>query len=183
MKFESSIGKSKKDKTITLRMIESHEAAAVRATMTEVAASSPYILRTAEDFANMKIEEQVKWIDGHNESERDFLIGAFHEEKIIGLLGFRAFKNEKMKHRGSLGVSLRHEYRGEGVGEILFRRLFELAERIEGLIQIELNVMSENVRAFHLYKKMGFIETGRVPNGFVLSDGSFSDDIAMIKPI
>ena len=183
MKFESSTEKSKKDKIITLRVVESYEAAAVRATMTEVAASSPYILRTAEEFANMKIEEQVKWIEGHNENEKDFLIGAFHDEKIIGLLGFRVYKNNKMKHRGSFGISLRHEYRGEGVGEILLRKLFEVAGRIDGLIQIELNVMSENVRAFHLYKKMGFVETGRTPKGFVLADGTFSDDIAMVRAV
>lgn len=181
MKFEQTKHTTKKNKTITLRMIEVTEAEKLLQAMVEIAATSPYILRTAEDFSKMSIEDEVKWIESSNNNERGFLIGAIHEDKIIGLMNFGAYKNEKMKHRGLLGISIHHEFRGEGIGEIFFNRMLDLAKRIEGLTQAELSVMEKNERAKFLYKKMGFIEVGRMPNAFLLEDGSLSDDITMVR--
>ena len=52
-----------------------------------------------------------------------------------------------------------------------------------GYQYIELGVLSDNKTAQGLYKKMGFEEWGRLPNAFILDDGSTLDEITMYKAI
>lgn len=50
-----------------------------------------------------------------------------------------------------------------------------------GFEQLELGVFADNDRALCLYKKMGFEEIGRIPRAFRLPDGSYIDEITMVK--
>ena len=49
-------------------------------------------------------------------------------------------------------------------------------ERVE---QVELGVYSDNDRARHMYRKMGFREYGMNPRAFKLKDGTYRDEIIM----
>lgn len=44
---------------------------------------------------------------------------------------------------------------------------------------LDLAVMSENLQAYKLYKKVGFEEVGRKPMAFKQLDGRFCDDVQM----
>lgn len=178
--FDSVKILSKKQKEITLRMISPSEAQALLDSMIEIAETSPYILTNAEFFKNTSVEFETNWIDGYNTDPRSVLIVAELQKKIVGILDFKSFKNSKMSHRGILGISLHHSVRGEGIAEKLFQKLFSEIQKIDDLSIVELAVMSDNHQAYHLYKKVGFIEVGRMPRAFKLSDGSFCDDIQMI---
>ena len=48
-----------------------------------------------------------------------------------------------------------------------------------GCEQAELGVYSDNDRARHMYKKMGFKEYGMNPRAFKLKDGTYRDEIIM----
>jgi len=48
-----------------------------------------------------------------------------------------------------------------------------------GYEQAELGVYSDNDRARHMYKKMGFKEYGMNPRAFKLKDGTYRDEIIM----
>ena len=50
-----------------------------------------------------------------------------------------------------------------------------------GAKQLELTVMSENRRAINLYERQGFVAVGRMPNAYLMKDGSFCDEISMVK--
>ncbi|SFQ49689.1 Acetyltransferase (GNAT) family protein [Lachnospiraceae bacterium XBB1006] len=50
-----------------------------------------------------------------------------------------------------------------------------------GMEQLELGVFSDNDRARHLYQKYGFKEYGVNPRAFKLQDGSYRDEIIMVK--
>ena len=58
----------------------------------------------------------------------------------------------------------------------------ELAAQI-GWDQIDLEVVAENVGAQALYKKCGFIETGRRHNALRFDDGTYHDEILMYKTL
>ena len=60
--------------------------------------------------------------------------------------------------------------------------LCELAAAI-GYKQIDLEVVAENKRAQALYKKCGFIESGKRHNALRFDDGSYHDEIIMYKEI
>ena len=83
-------------------------------------------------------------------------------------------------HTGTLGIMLRREMRGQGVGEKLFLKIIEEAHRALGVSIITLRVMGGNQVAQHLYLKCGFEEVGRIRGG-VMHYGNPQDDVFMVK--
>ena len=70
----------------------------------------------------------------------------------------------KHSHRADIGVALKLEIRGKGVGEALMRRTMDLGiRRFRGLETVELSAFAYNDRALALYKKLGFEECARIP--------------------
>lgn len=179
MKFSAETLMTKKNKKITLRMPQPSEAQSVLDCMVEIAESAPYILSTPDSFRAIKLEDESKWINDLNENPAGILIAVEFEGKISGLCDFRPYKNIKMRHRGALGISLHPFLRGEGIGELLFSKLLREIKSIPELRTIELSLMGDNMRAYSLYQKVGFVETGRRKNAFLQPDGSFQDEIYM----
>jgi len=58
---------------------------------------------------------------------------------------------------GSLGIFVLKRYRNRGTGNLLLKYLIQQASK-EKLSKIYLNVFEENKTAYHLYKRVGFIE-------------------------
>lgn len=180
MKFDSVNIVTKNQNKVTLRMIEPSEAQALLSTMVEIAETSPYLLTDANFFRNTSLDFETKWIESYNNDSRSILIIAELKNKIIGLLDFKPYKNARICHRGILGISLHPSVRGEGIGEKLFDKFITEVQKIDDLMIVELKVVGDNQQAYHLYKKMGFVEIGRNPDAFKLADGKFSDDVEMV---
>lgn len=51
----------------------------------------------------------------------------------------------------------------------------------QGYEQAELTVVGGNERAIHLYESFGFTEYGRLKNANKYDDGTYADDILMVK--
>jgi ribosomal protein S18 acetylase RimI-like enzyme len=79
--------------------------------------------------------------------------------EVIGWCDVRPFKLEGFTHCGSLGMGVRKDYRGRGIGERLVRRTIGRAKE-KGLERIELEVFVSNVAAIKLYEKVGFVTEG-----------------------
>ena len=63
---------------------------------------------------------------------------------------------------------------------MMMERMLEIVKEL-GFEQAELIVIGGNDRAYHLYESLGFKETGRVPNANKYDDGTYADDIHMVK--
>jgi RimJ/RimL family protein N-acetyltransferase len=85
----------------------------------------------------------------------------------------------RMSHVGSLGISVKDGYRERGIGQEMMRELERQAPRL-GLESIYLEVFSTNERAIHVYRKMGYAETGRIP-GCIKYRGEYVDSVIMTK--
>lgn len=85
-----------------------------------------------------------------------------------------------MRHRCSVGIALCQRAWGLGIGTALLELLITKAAEC-GYEQMEFDVVSRNVRAIHLYEKMGFIKCGIRPNAIRHKDGMYDDDIIMVK--
>jgi len=86
----------------------------------------------------------------------------------------------KESHKGNIGIALSREMRGKGVGEALMRKTMELAaKRMRGLEMLDLAAFRYNKRALALYKKLGFVRVGRIPDS--VKDGDvYSDEEIMV---
>jgi RimJ/RimL family protein N-acetyltransferase len=79
------------------------------------------------------------------------------------IVGF-AFVKLKNHVYGELGIGIRDDYQGIGIGSKLMDNLIKLAQR-EGLRKIHLSVFVNNYRAIRLYEKFGFKKTKFIKSG------------------
>ena len=84
-------------------------------------------------------------------------------------------------YEGILGIAIKKGYRDLGIGTELIRILILQAEEMNLKI-LTLTVFSTNKRAIHVYQKLGFKESGIIPNN-IFKDGKFIDIIIMFKEL
>lgn len=101
--------------------------------------------------------------------------------KIAGIVNIEKGKY-RQSHVGILGISVRKEYRGIGLGKILMKEVIKLAKKRLKIKLVKLDVFENNKIAINLYKKVGFKIVGRIPK-MNYYNGKFVDDIVMIKEL
>lgn len=117
------------------------------------------------------------------DDERQAMISILDENRIIGNIAIRREgKSRKTSHRCSMGLGILKEFHGFGLGTLLMERGLAFAKEA-GYQCVELGVLADNVAAMGLYKKMGFEESGCIPDAFHLDDGRWIDEISMYKKI
>ena len=101
------------------------------------------------------------------QSITDFLMGAFANERLVGICGYIQEKREKTKHIGEIsGMYVSTDFSGQKIGARLLSNTIQTAFVNSNLEQIILAVADKNIIAKNLYKKYGFVEYGRLNNYF-----------------
>lgn len=86
----------------------------------------------------------------------------------------------KLSHRAMIGIALSKEARGKGIGEALMKATIALTrKRMKGIESIDLFAFDYNKRAQKLYRKLGFVEVGRIPRAVKEGDRYF-DELTMV---
>ena len=143
---------------------------------------SRFITLSEEDGFSSK-ESQEKWIQSTINNNRYFIFSAKIDGKIVGIGNFGQKSNKiRIAHRCDMGVSVLKEYWGLGIATELMKVIVEKAKEVR-FEQIELQVVSENKSARHLYSKFGFYETGYIKNGMKYSDNTYAKLILMQKDL
>lgn len=83
----------------------------------------------------------------------------------------------RCRHAAELGIFVRREHWGKGVGSALMKKAIKLAKEL-GLRKLVLNTTEGNERAIRLYKKFGF-EIEAYKSGYVYVDGSWRKEYIM----
>ncbi|PKA96636.1 diamine N-acetyltransferase [Flavobacteriaceae bacterium MAR_2009_75] len=100
-------------------------------------------------------------------------------DKCLGLIDL--FDFDPQNRRAGVGIIvLDEEQRNKGVGAESLKLLQDYVFKILQLRQLYANVLEENTRSIHLFKKLGFIEAG-VKKDWILSDGKFKNEILFQK--
>ncbi len=84
----------------------------------------------------------------------------------VGILDLWRPVEDVMQHSAMLGMLVRAEYQGMGVGGILMDSMKRLAQRMH-LARVWLTVYEGNEAAQRLYRKVGFEECGKIPGWFL----------------
>lgn len=131
------------------------------------------------------IDQEESWILGFRERPHSILLvadfGKNGRPQVGGELSFNTQARQRMHHRGRLGIGVQPPYRGIGVGEELLTTLLEWAAAEPELERVELSTFPHNTRALNLYRKLGFVEEARLLRAYKLSDGTYYDDVMMVK--
>ncbi|MBU2632374.1 GNAT family N-acetyltransferase [Patescibacteria group bacterium] len=175
-------GKTKKDKNIIIRYIKKEDLKKMWEYINTLSKERTFILFQGEEIS---LEDEEKYLnDQLGKAKQGTLVPllAFCGKELVGIsqLGMNI---KTGKHIGIFGLSVLKKYRGEGIGKTLMEIVLkEAKEKLKGLRIVILSVFQKNCIAINLYKKMGFIEYGKLPEG-VYKDGKYEDEILMYKKI
>lgn len=113
-----------------------------------------------------------------NPREESFVLGAFDDEnQMIGVVGFYREKRVKLRHKATIwGMYVTSQYRRLKVGQSLISEAINIAKSMEGLEQLNLIVVSNNIKAVSLYKTVGFVTYGKEKNAIKCGNKYFDED-------
>jgi L-phenylalanine/L-methionine N-acetyltransferase len=103
------------------------------------------------------------------------------EREVVGSLGLETFPARwRMRHVGSIGMAVRDDWQGKGVGTALMEAALELADNWLNLTRLELRVYVDNAAAIALYEKFGF-EVEGTHRRLAFRDGEYVDALSMAR--
>ncbi|OUQ80105.1 GNAT family N-acetyltransferase [Flavonifractor sp. An10] len=88
--------------------------------------------------------------------------------------------NLRRRHSGGLGIMVRTDCQGQGIGTALLEAVLDLADNWLMLRRVELEVYADNQRAVRLYEKFGFETEGRKREASV-KNGAYVDLLVMAR--
>ena len=104
-------------------------------------------------------------------------IAADENGEIVGLYILHPNNVGRCGHICNASYAVRSGLRGNHIGETLVRDCIVTAKRLGfGILQFNAVVRS-NKPALALYKKLGFVQLGVIPKGFLMKDGTYEDII------
>jgi RimJ/RimL family protein N-acetyltransferase len=104
---------------------------------------------------------------------------AEEDGRIVGHALLRPMDLRAVSHVFRLTIVVHPGHTDRGVGTAMMNALADWARRTPRVRKVELMVRSTNLRARHLYEKLGYVEEGRFRDRIRLPDGKFVDDITM----
>lgn len=106
-----------------------------------------------------------------------FTLGAWLAEKLVGTVSFERDAREKFRHKGLLYRMYVHaDASGSGIGRMLIQETVKQARKMAGLEQINLTVISSNVRAKRLYASQGFASFALEKNALKIGSAYFDEE-------
>ncbi|MCQ1537270.1 GNAT family N-acetyltransferase [Methanosarcina sp. KYL-1] len=154
----------------------------------------PFRLSDAEDINEMRRQEGVRantlalatetlvFTEAflRNFGTDDHVLVAEVDEKVVGMVGIHVFKSARQRHTASLGMMVRTECQGQGIGKKLVENILDLADNWLMLVRIELDVTEDNERAIGLYKSFGFEIEGKKKYS-IIKGGKYADLFMMAR--
>ena len=96
---------------------------------------------------------------------------------LVGLYILHPNNVGRCGHICNASYAVRSDVRGKHIGEILVRHCMQKGREL-GFRILQFNaVVSTNTYALRLYKKLGFVQLGTIPGGFLMKDGHYEDII------
>ncbi len=170
----------KNGKTCTLRSPEPSDAGAMVEYLRQTSGETDFLLRCPEEGV-LSPEEEVQYLESVAAAPRRLMITAFIEGRLLGACGINPVADRlKTRHRASFGIALKKEAWGLGIASAMIAEAAEYAKEM-GYEQLELEVVSVNERAIHLYEKCGFEYYATRQNAFKRKDGSYYTENLMMK--
>jgi len=125
------------------------------------------------------IEEQTQRIRDLLSQDNQIIFVVEHGNQLVGFLGALGGNYSRNHDCVHVVIGIRQEFAGQGIGKELFEALEKWAVDHK-LHRLELTVMSHNVRAIHLYEKMGFKAEGTKKDSLMVN-GKYVDEYYMAR--
>jgi L-phenylalanine/L-methionine N-acetyltransferase len=112
--------------------------------------------------------------------EGHYQLVAAVDGEVVGAIGLHPMSNVRLRHTGSIGMAVRDDWQGKGVGSALMRDVLSLADNWLNLKRVELEVYTDNPAAIALYRKFGFAHEG-IKRAYAFREGQYVDAHMMAR--
>ncbi len=166
----------------SVRELEPDDAEAYKALRIKALSEHPEAFGQSVEEARQQTIEEIRHKIMGWQSTGGFALAAFNAEGgILGMVAVRRPEFEKMRHRGHVwGVYVDSSTRGQGIATKLFEGIIARASNSPGLVQLDIEVVTENTVAFGLYRKMGFEVVGKQPRAIKVN-GRYFDEHLLVR--
>jgi RimJ/RimL family protein N-acetyltransferase len=82
------------------------------------------------------------------------------DQQIVGSISFSQFGRPQLNHTVVVGVNVARDFRAQGVGRELLTHGLSWAKQSSAIQRVELEAISNNLSAIHLYESCGFVREG-----------------------
>jgi RimJ/RimL family protein N-acetyltransferase len=143
-----------------------------------IISEEPYLLTTEKEF-KITVEQQKQFIRQLYDDNAKLAVLVEDDREIIGTLDFHNGHKQRIKHQGSFGMSVKKDFRNQGVGKVLLNELLDWAKKNPSIEKVCLEVFSDNTNAINLYRSFGFVEEGRKTKAIKINEQTYYDLILM----
>jgi RimJ/RimL family protein N-acetyltransferase len=163
---------------LTIRPLEIGDTRALLAYVNELIAEDTYLMLSGK---KMTYAQEKKYVTDSiarmGKNEKIHIVAAVGD-RIVGSADIR--RGEKRKHHiGEIGIAILPSHRRQGLGRKLLERLIAEGKRL-GLRMVMLHCFENNTVALALYKKLGFVECGVLPEALHYR-GQYVGDVTLYK--
>ena len=138
--------------------------------------------RTVAGTMQMPLPSAEMWRERLAEPpEGSYSLVACVEDEVVGSLSLHTSPTRwRMRHVGSIGMAVRDDWQGKGIGTALMEATLDLADNWLNLTRIELRVWVDNTAGITLYEKFGF-EVEGTHRRLAFRDGEYVDAYSMAR--
>jgi ribosomal protein S18 acetylase RimI-like enzyme len=160
---------------LELRLLTPADAVAFRDTRLRALQEEPTAFTSStEEFSHQTLDKIAARF--RSDPTESFMLGAFQDRGLVGLVGFYRETQLKLRHKGTIiSLYVAPEARGQGLGRALMRDAIRRVRDIEGLENLLLGVMITQTAARQLYESLGFVVYGREVRALCI-DGQYYDE-------
>lgn len=166
--------------SISVREATPADAAALLAHLKALAAEPGINIPLAPDEITTTLDQEKSLLASIAEAPNAIMLVAEADDALVGELSLRAISPRRaVCHVATLGMSVKHGWRGKGIGRMLMAAALEWAPTA-GIKRIELYVYERNEPALELYKSFGFEIEGKRKQ-FIREGDTYLDDYVMAR--
>jgi ribosomal protein S18 acetylase RimI-like enzyme len=139
--------------------------------------------QVVEDGVAFPQTETLNLVSGNAFFTSQYTAMAFADGKAVGLYILHPNNIGRVGHIANGSFAVDRDVRGLHIGEKLVNDCLREAKE-EGYRILQFNaVVASNTHAFHLYQRLGFVDLGIIPGGFLNKDNVYEDIHVMYRTL
>lgn len=166
----------KNGSNLSINKASIEDAASIVAFLNKVGGETDFLTFGLNEFPFSIEEEEEEMIRECLDSNTQLMLVGKVEGQIVSHLFLQRSDKLRIAHIGDIGVSVSKNFWGYSIAFHMILAAIEWAKD-KNLNKLQLQVRSDNERAIHLYKKLGFNIEGKIINAMKVNNIYYDDYI------